>query len=302
MRFGLLVICAALVCLPAFGQDRSTLGWGRLFSNDQFGDGEDRWHTGSYTISMLRGRGWDGALPDRAGAILEYRGFGQIIAPDNLTEVTTGDRRYAGALSIGVHTHFALGASEASVGGDLVVIGPQVRLGKFQTDLHDLFGFVPPNPAVIEAQIGDRFAPTVSAELARSFRIGENVTMRPFVAVRAGDETLVRAGGDVVIGGAWNNALMLRDTITGQRYSGIDGGEAGLSVTLGADVAHVFSSAYLPDGGTVALSDSRTRVRAGMEWQGAQGSIFYGLTYLGPEFEGQDEGQVTGSLNVNFDF
>ena len=30
--------------------------------------------------------------------------------------------------------------------------------------------------------------------------------------------------------------------------------------------------------------------------------LFYGLTYLGKEFEGQREGQVTGSLNVKFNF
>jgi hypothetical protein len=67
-------------------------------------------------------------------------------------------------------------------------------------------------------------------------------------------------------------------------------------------VAHVFSSRYLPAGGAAVLSDNRTRLRAGVEWQGNFANVFYGMTYLGPEFEGQDEGQVTGSLNVNFGF
>jgi Uncharacterized protein conserved in bacteria (DUF2219) len=300
MRFALLFIGFVMACLPAVAQDRSTLGWGRLFTNDQLGDGDDRWHTGSYGISVLRGAGWDGALPDRAGDMLEFRAFGQIIAPSNLQVSNPADRRYAGALSLGLHTHFRLGQAEATLGGDLVVIGPQTRLGEFQTEIHETFGFVP--PLVLDDQIGNKIAPTVSAEVARSFQIGENVTVRPFIEARAGDESLIRAGGDVVIGGAWANSLMLRDTVTGQRYSGIDGRELGFSLTLGADVAHVFSSAYLPSGGTVALSDNRTRVRAGMEWQGTRGGIFYGLTYLGPEFEGQESGQVTGSLNVNFDF
>jgi hypothetical protein len=300
MRFGLLAITAALVCLPAFAEDRTNLGWGRLFTNDQLGDGGDRWRTGSYNISVLRGTGWDGALPERAGDIFEFRALGQIIAPSNLTASDPADRRYAGMLSVGLHTHFMLGRAEAAVGGDLVVIGPQTRLGEFQTEIHEAFGFVP--PLVLDNQIGNKVAPTVSGELGRSFPIGENLTVRPFVEARAGDETLVRAGGDVVIGGAWNGALMLRDPVTGQRHSGVDGGGVGLSLTLGADVAHVFSSAYLPSGGAAELSDSRTRVRAGMEWQGTRADLFYGLTYLGPEFEGQDEGQLTGSLNVNFDF
>jgi hypothetical protein len=300
MRFGLLAIIAALICLPAIAQERANLGWARLFTNDTIGDGEDRWRTGSYGISALRGAGWDGDLPERAGDILEFRALGQIIAPDNLTVSDPTDRRYAGALSLGLHTHFMRGQVEASVGGDLVMIGPQTRLDEFQTEFHELFSMV--EPQVLDDQIGNRFAPTVSGEVARSFTVGGNVRLRPFVEARAGDETLVRAGGDIVIGGAWDHALMLRDTVTGQRYAGIDGGEPGLSVTLGADVAHVFSSAYLPDGGTVALSDSRTRVRAGVEWQGTNAGVFYGLTYLGPEFEGQDGGQVTGSLNVNFGF
>ena len=300
MRIALFVIGLIVACSPAFAQDRSTLGWGRLFTNDSFGDGDDRWHTGSYGISALRGTGWDGRLPTQPGDILEFRAFGQIIAPANLTFSDPADRRYAGALSLGLHSHFMLGRAEASVGGDLVIIGPQTKLGQFQTDIHEAFDFVVPQ--VLGDQIGNKIAPTLSAELARSFQIGENVTVRPFVAAQAGAETLVRAGGDIVIGGAWDNSLMLRDTVTGQRYSGIDGRALGFSLTLGADVAHVFSSAYLPAGGTVALSDSRTRVRAGMEWQGTRSGIFYGLTYLGPEFEGQDGGQVTGSLNVNFDF
>ncbi|MGL5009693.1 MAG: lipid A-modifier LpxR family protein [Paracoccaceae bacterium] len=302
MRFHLLAMCLALSCLPAQAEERTMLGWGRLFTNDQLGDGDDRWRTGSYGISVVQGTGWEGSLPGRAGEILEFRAFGQIMAPDNMTTPTAADRRYAGALSFGVHTHFAVGAAEASVGGDLVVIGPQTQLGRFQTEVHDLFNLLPPNAAVLDRQIDNKIAPTVSGELARSFRLGENVMVRPFIEARAGDETLIRAGGDVVIGGAWDNALMLRDSVTGQRYSGIDGRALGLSLTVGADVAHLFSSAYLPSGGTSVLSDSRTRVRAGLEWQGARSSIFYGMTYLGPEFEGQDEGQITGSLNVNFGF
>ncbi|MGL4320356.1 MAG: lipid A-modifier LpxR family protein [Paracoccaceae bacterium] len=295
-----IAVLAALMALPAMAQDRVPLGWGRMLTNDSFGDGKDRWHTGSYVISVLRGVGWDGNLPSQAGEVLEFRAHGQIIAPENLKASSPTDRRYAGALSIGLHSHFMRGQAEVAVGGDLVVMGPQTGLGQFQTDIHEAFGFVAPQ--VLDDQIGNRLAPTLSGEVGRSFQVSGNITARPFVAAQAGAETLVRAGGDIVIGGAWQGSLMLRDTVTGQRYSGVEGRMPGLSVTLGADVAHVFSSDYLPSGETVGLSDSRTRVRAGMEWTGARSSIFYGMTYLGPEFEGQDGGQITGSLNVNFGF
>jgi hypothetical protein len=115
-------------------------------------------------------------------------------------------------------------------------------------------------------------------------------------------ETLLRAGGDVVIGGAWDGALMLRDTGTGQRYAGVSGGNRGLSFTLGGDVARMFGSAYLPDGGAAVLSAHRERLRAGVAWQGEKAGAFYGLTYLSPEFDGQDEGQVLGSVRVDFQF
>ena len=70
---------------------------------------------------------------------------------------------------------------------------------------------------------------------------------------------------------------------------------------LGADLAHVFESGYLPAGG-VALEPQRQRLRAGLHWQGEAAAIFYGLTYISPEFAGQPEGQLLGSLNVSLKF
>lgn len=300
MRLFVVTLAMMLACLPVHAQERVTLGWGRLFTNDAVGDGDDRWRTGSYTLSRVRGVSWSGSLPDRAGDILEFRFRAEIIAPENLITAAPGDRRYAGTLSFGVHTHFMLGQAETSVGGDLVVIGPQTGLGAFQRAAHDLLNIA--EPQVLDDQIGDRIAPTVTGEIARSFRLGSNVTLRPFLEAQAGVESLVRAGGDVVIGGAWNDALMLRDPVTGQRYAGVGSTGSGVSVTFGADIARVFDSKYLPSGGAAELSDERTRLRAGVEWQGERADVFYGLTYLGPEFDGQHDGQLTGSLRVNFDF
>ncbi len=300
MRLIAVILALVVMGAPVHAEPRVTLGWGRLFTNDALGDGRDRWRTGSYSLSMLRGPSWAGALPDRAGQILEFRFRGEIIAPENLITAAPGDRRYAGALSFGVHTHFTVGQAEASVGGDLVFLGPQTGLGSFQRAAHDLLGIA--EPQVLDDQIDNRVSPTVTGEIARSFRLGGKVTLRPFLEAQAGVESLVRAGGDIVIGSAWDGALMLRDPVTGQRYSGIAATGQGVSFTFGADVAHVFDSDYLPSGGDAVLSDERTRVRAGVEWQGERADVFYGLTYLGPEFDGQPDGQVAGSLRVNFDF
>jgi Uncharacterized protein conserved in bacteria (DUF2219) len=300
MRLFAVILAILLAGAPVHAEERVTLGWGRLFTNDALGDGRDRWRTGSYTLSRVRGASWSGSLPDRAGDILEFRFRGEIIAPESLTTAAPGDRRYAGALSFGLHTHFMLGRAEASVGGDLVFLGPQTGLGAFQRAAHDLFGIE--EPLVLDDQIANRLAPTVTGEIARSFRIGSNVTVRPFLEAQAGVESLVRAGGDIVLGAAWDGALMLRDPVTGQRYAGVKSLAQGVSFTFGADIARVFDSDYLPSGGAAELSDERTRVRAGVEWQGERAGVFYGLTYLGPEFDGQPDGQVTGSLRVNFDF
>ena len=44
------------------------------------------------------------------------------------------------------------------------------------------------------------------------------------------------------------------------------------------------------------------RLRAGLRWQGALASLFYGLPWLGKELEGQDEGQLGGLVRLNFNF
>lgn len=298
-----LATCALclLTLSPAHAEERVTLGWGRMFTNDALGDGQDRWHTGSYTISRLRGVNWTGDLPSRPGEILEFRLRAETIAPANLITPEPDDRRYAGALSLGLYTHFDWQGFETSIGGDLVFTGPQTGIGGFQAWAHQTFGL--PDPAVLDDQIGNAVYPTLVAEMGRSFALGETVRLRPFVEAQAGVETMVRAGGDLVIGSFGRDALMLRDKTTGQRYRGIGGDQSGaLSFTLGGDVAHVFDSALLPGGEPATLTDTRTRLRAGVHWQGRKASVFYGMSYLGPEFDQQSEGQIVGALNLNFKF
>ena len=78
---------------------------------------------------------------------------------------------------------------------------------------------------------------------------------------------------------------------------------AGLAFVAGADVAFVKDSSYLPNDQGYEARDTRARARAGLDYQFSQGSsVFYGATYLSPEFTGQSEGQVTRSLRLNFNF
>lgn len=297
------VLMACLLCVLPFAslaQERQTLGWGRLFSNDALGDLHDRWRSGSYTVSLMRGPEWTGALPSTPGSLLEYRFSGSTLTPANLENPRADDRRYAAPLSLGLHTHFNWRGIEASLGADLVATGPQTGVGGFQSWLHGLLGVPKPD---LDDPLGNAFYPTLRGELGRSFAISDQTTLRPFVAAQAGVETYVRAGGDLIIGSFGTGALMLRDDTTGQRYRAIQGERTpALSFTLGGDVAHVFSSALLPEGGTAVATATRGRLRAGLAWQGETASAFYGLTYLTPEFDSQPEGQLIGSVNLNFRF
>ncbi|RUS59819.1 DUF2219 family protein [Pseudorhodobacter sp. E13] len=305
MRKALTAIAAALLSLPLLAQplaaqDHKTLGFGRFFNNDALGDGKDRWRTGSYALSIVRGQGWDGVLPNQIGALLEYRLRTEIIAPENLAKPAAMDRRYVGAFSAGLHSHFARGAVDMRVGLDVVATGPQTGVGKLQRQLHKIFGMA--TPGDLSMQIPNHVYPTLSAELSRSYDLGP-AHLRPFAEAQAGVETYLRVGGDISFGSFGQGSLMLRDQVTGHRFTGVQGDAGqGFSFTLGGDVARVFDTAYLPDGGSVTSSDARGRLRAGVNWRGEKSQIFYGVTHLGSEFKEQKSGQTLGSLRLHIRF
>lgn len=291
-------ICAAL---PAQAEDRVTLGWGRMFSNDALGDQKDRWRTGGYQVSRVRGYSWDGALPTTPGELLEFRASAQIAAPVDLVSPPPTDRRYAATLSFGLHTQFDWRGNDVSIGGDLVFIGPQTGISNFQKWIHNMVGLE--EPTVIDQQIGNGIYPTLDAEMGRKIALGDRAELRPFVQAQAGVESLVRIGGDLVIGSLGRDDMMVRESVTGQRYRTVEGTrDQSVSFILGGDVARVFDSALLPENGVATLSEDRSRLRAGVHWQGEKASLFYGVTYLSKEFDQQPEGQLVGGLNLNVKF
>ncbi|WP_299138176.1 lipid A-modifier LpxR family protein [uncultured Tateyamaria sp.] len=297
------LVSAACLSTPVDAQERKRLGYGRLITNDFFGDGEDRWRTGGFQSSRVWGPTWAGQAPEGFGQLLELRLGAEILAPDDIRTPAPGDRPYAGALSIGLHTHFQRGRTEFSVGGDLVFLGPQTRLDEFQDAFHDTFNIVRPSDAVRSAQIGNAINPTVVVEMGQTYALSDSTVVRPFLEGRAGNETLVRAGVDLTFGALGQGELLIRDSVTGHRYRAIEGDWSGYSFVLGADIAAVSDSEFLPADRGVIAEDSRERVRAGIMWQSEAGiSGFYGLTYLGEEFEGQSEGQIVGSVRFKVAF
>lgn len=301
------LIAAAGLCLlsnvtAVQAAERELIGYGRLINNDFLGDTQDRWRTGSVASSRVWGPSWTGQLPEGFGQILEVRLNAQFIAPDNLVAPAVGDRPYAASLSLGLHTHFRKGMTDFAVGADLVFTGPQTGLDDLQDGLHDALGVAGPSDATLAGQIDNGVYPTLVLEAGRDFAISETLQLRPFVEARWGDETLVRAGADLMFGGLGQGELLVRDPVTGQRYRAVAQPIFGYGLVLGADIAHVADSVYLPTARGMTISDARSRVRAGLHWQGDSSSVFYGVTWLGEEFQGQGSGQLVGSVHLNLDF
>jgi len=305
-RFASLVLALAglFAAVPAAQAETSAnraLGFGHFLDNDLLGDGGDRWQSGSYTLSWLRGAHWDGVLPTSPFEIFEYRLSGAVIAPSRLRNPPPGDRRYAGKSEFALHTQYAPAPGlEADLGLGLVWVGPSNGISDIQRALHKLLNG--PTPTVADDQLPDHLYPMASVELARPVSFGSGAELRPFVEARAGDETFLRAGADLAFGNRERGALWLRDAVTGQRYVGIGGeGAQRTSFVVGADMAHIFDSGYFPAGGPQAET-TRSRVRAGVQTRLGAVGVFYGATWLSKEFVGQPEGQVVGSMRLRMEF
>ncbi len=251
----------------------------------------------------MRGSEWTGELPQEFGDILEYRFLGELIQPADIVTPAAGDRRYAGAWSFGLHSHFQTGQNtEVSFGGDLVVIGPQTHIDDLQSAIHGGLSMPEPSAATLGAQIGDKIRPSVTLEVGRSYTLGSQTQLRPFGELRGGVENYARVGVDLIFGAGRHGDLLVRDPVTGFRYRAVGQSPQGLSFLLGADTAKVWDSTYLPKDLGYTLTDARNRLRAGVNWQGDRWSMFYGVTWLGREFVGQSEDQITGAIYVDVSF
>lgn len=295
-----IAIAMAMVSPGAVAAEQ--IGYGRLFVNDFLGDGHDRWRSGSIAASHIFAQDWHGQLPTSAGEVLELRVLGQVIAPSNLRTPATGDRKYAAALSLGLHTHFQREGTEFALGSDLTVVGPQNGLADIQSALHDVFGIPAPSDAVLNAQIGNQIIPGFVAEVGREVAILGTGRLRPFFELRISDENLMRAGVDFVLGELGADELWVRDPVTGFRYRTVQNAAQGRALVLGADVTYVDDSVYLPSTAGPAAETYRARLRAGLHHQGKKASVFYGLSWLSSEFSGQSSGQTLGAIRIKYEF
>lgn len=300
----LLALCV-LVGAPgmAFELNRNLVGRVSVFTNDFLGDGHDRWRTASYFRSTFFGPVWTGDhQPGERRYELRLRG--EVIAPTDASQPPmAGERPYVGMAAVGLYSHFGRGRVGYRVGGELVAVGPQTGISSLVETGHDILGF--PAPLAASGELANDFYPTFSAEAYRLIPRsgGRAFDLRPFVEVQSGVETLARVGIDAIFGNSIDGALMTRDPVTGQILNvATVRRQKGLMPSIGADIAYVQSSNYLPASSGLTVKRARMRVRAGGRYVSGGRDLFLGFTWLGPEYEGQPSGQVIGSLSFNYRF
>lgn len=283
---------------PAEAEETGYLGFAWSHSNDSLGDWHDRWRSSSSEAGILTGPTGMDQAPPRLGQLLEYRFRSDILMPANVRSPQPGDRRHAGMVAFGLHSHARRNNLDLRVGGELVVIGPQTGLYDIQTRLHRILGFDIPN--LPDFQIGNTVRLEASAEAGTSLR-SRGWTIRPFVEVRTGTEDIIRSGIDLSSGSGPDD-LTMRAVATGHRVPFGLIRRAGLHYVVGADVAWVRNSIFLPEDLGYRLTPVRLRLRGGIHYTGRRFDLFYGLSWLGKEFEAQPEGQFVGTLQFRIRF
>lgn len=301
MKFLYAIAAAVCAAFPVFAEEeRAFVGFADLFTNDTLGDTKDRWRTSSYQASLTWGRYDDGA-PEVPFALMEYRLRAELFTPENLAAtVAFPDRPYAGVIGLGAFTHFQRGNTNVSFGGELAFVGPSTKLDEFQAAVHELLSLA--DPVVRGDQLPNDVHPTIQAEVSHDLRFGDTL-LRPFIEAQAGLETYARVGFDALIGRNYSRNFFVRDTATGQLTTNVRASDtASWGFTVGGDAAYVSDSELLPTSRGYTVKSTRIRARAGVAWEGTASRVFYGLTYLGEEFEGQGSGQFTGSISLRFKF
>lgn len=276
-------------------QERVSLGQAHLFTNDRLGDRQDRWRSGSYHMSHMYGPA--GGIPQMPGQLLEYRFRGEVISPSQSVG-GVDDRRQVGMLSFGLHSKWRRAGWDFSAGLDAIAVGPATRVTRFQSRAHKFLSI--PQVKTAQPELPNKFYLNMVGEASRNVQLSEKLVLRPFAEIIAGPETLGRVGADVFYGTFAFDAAVARDVVTGhvlpsQRYD-----HAHLTFTMGADYAAVMRNVWVQPG---TMRQDRIRARAGVYVQPSEHlSVFYGATYLSPEFKGQQEHQIVGSMTVNITF
>ncbi|MGB0659951.1 MAG: lipid A-modifier LpxR family protein [Mangrovicoccus sp.] len=287
------------------GAEPRKLGVAWVFTDDLMADPDDgwverrdRWRTASGQISWFWGQG-DDAFPG-VWQNWELMLGGELITPASLKNPRPDDRPLAGLLysELAYHVHSndnymrlaaGLAASGSQTGWDELVV-------KIHQDRYD------PTDAVLEDQIGNQEWLSFRGEFARNLSLNGALLLRPFGILQTGLENLVRAGVDMLIGPNGVPMTLTRNDTTGFLIWPGKDAPVGWTGLVGGDVSFVMESDLLPEHRGYETTDFRPRLRAGAVYQGASWRGFYGITWMGEEFEAQPESQLVGSIQIGYRF
>lgn len=300
-----------------------------VFWNDFLGDGKDRWKSGGLTQSytfperIFDTDPWTPWFENRASGI-EGQVRGLVITPDNTSVEghTEGDRPYAQYLGLGVHLRSdkrprpaALGTSlgvEDRVGVEVGWVGEPLFLFDMQDRLHESLGMDETNVSD-ENSVSNGWL--VNLEGRRTWRFhrdmgAADVQVAPYADAALGlRENSLRVGGDILVGNALAGRTWNEEPATGAMMPGARPPREGWdwAAYLGGDVGAIGSDALLGGGpfSSGPSIDEKTfvpRARSGIAVGYGPVTVHYGVAYIGPEFEGQDQGQLIGAISVKLPF
>ena len=269
------------------------------FTNDFFGDGHDRWQSGSYQRSYYS-EGY------RAGWFngIELRARSQIVTPWVSSKQPEGDVPYSTLLGAGVFLHDSILGFETRIGGEAMLLGDASGAEAVQRAVHDglgMDGSFDPDRDDLD-RVEDGLELRFEAEFGRVIDLNERAIVRPYAELVFGADEAATAGVDLVFGPMSSAEIWTRDIVTGRLLTPQVDQIRGLSWVVGWDARAVESSVHLPEGSAVELEPIQFRSRLGLQSSLGYANFFIGQAWLSPRFVGQAEAQRVGMLSMSFNF
>lgn len=268
-------------------------------ANDYFGDGHDRWRTGSYQRSYFSER-FD---TFRLG-VIELRARSEIVTPWKPSEQPDGDTPFSTLLGFGGFMHGNLATIDLRVGAEFLILGDATGLENMQSIAHEIIGvktsFDDTRDEIPRAENG--LSARAELEASKNVRFGNSLLARPYVALKFGADESATFGLDLVTGSLALADIWTRDAVTGRLLTPQADRSSGVSVVAGWDMSEVTRSVHMPSGSSVSIETFQTRARLGVQFETGFANLFVGQAWLSPQFKDQAEGQRVGMLSVSFDF
>ena len=269
------------------------------FTNDYFGDGHDRWRSGSYQRSYYSERY---RIKRTDGSELRVRG--EMVTPWTPSRQPGGDIAYSTLLGFGAFAHTNFLGLETRGGGEVLLIGDISGMEFIQRSFHEAFQMdtsFDPSRDDIE-RVEDRVALRFELETARTIRLGSRAAVRPYMELTFGADQAVTVGTDMILGNIALAEVWTRDVVTGRLLTPQVDQIPGMSLVAGWDARLNDSYVHLPDDQSVDLEEITYRSRVGLQTNIAFANVFVGQAWLSPIFVGQAEHQRVGMLSISFDF